>query len=130
MEHTMVIVFFEYEAKAFFFGVTAGKQITRCSSSREEVASELHALQLDEWGASVLEEFENHVQGFVLRSLQYVDGRWVVVDVEEGLMTIVAEMDGERVSFTISASDPSQVVSMDEPEEIEDSTRQLGSRYG
>lgn len=126
----MVIVFFEYEAKTFFFGVTAGKQTTRCSSSRDEVARELHALQLDEWEVSELEQLESHVQGFVLRSLQYIAGRWTVVDVEDGLMTVVARVDGASMSFTISASDPSHVVGMDDPEEITDSTRQLGSGYG
>ncbi len=48
----MIIVFFEYEAKPFFFGVTAGKQTTRCSLSRDDVANELAALQKDEGGRS------------------------------------------------------------------------------
>ncbi|MGO8026595.1 hypothetical protein [Rhizobium leguminosarum] len=45
----MIIVYFEYGAKVFFFGVTAGKQTTHCSPSRDEVANELYTLQRNEW---------------------------------------------------------------------------------
>jgi len=126
----MIIVFFEYEAKPFFFGVTAGKQTTRCSLSRDDVANELYVLQKDEWRVDSIEGQPTHVQGVVLRSLEFVDGRWVVVDVEDGIMTIVAEAHDGELCFFISASEPNEVYVADDPVATSDLVAQVGSGYG
>lgn len=126
----MVIVFFEYEAKIFFFGVTAGKQITRCSSSHDEVANELYSLQMAEWGTTSLSEDQIHVQGFVLRSIEFVNGRWVVVDVVDGVMTVVAEQPDWRLYFALSAPEPELVVAADEPEDAVELLQQVALSYG
>ncbi len=66
----------------------------------------------------------------MLRSVEFVEGRWVVVDVEDGVMTVVAEAHDDELCFFISASEPNEVYVTDDPEATSDLVDQLGSGYG
>lgn len=126
----MVIVFFEYGSKLYFFGVSSGKQTTRCSSSYSEVANELDALEKGEW--QDLDEIHRpvQVQGMALRSLEYIDGQWLVVDFEDGVITVVAQLENGDVCCCMSSSEPEEVVIVDGPETARDFQDQLSSSHG
>ncbi|PZU82824.1 MAG: hypothetical protein DI528_18505 [Shinella sp.] len=126
----MVIVFFEYGPKLYFFGVTSGKQTTRCSLSYSDVANELQALEEEERqdGHEIPPPAE--VQGMALRTFQFINGYWVAVDVEDGIITVVATLDEGDSYYCISSSEPEEVLRVNGPESVRDFVDQLASSRG
>ncbi|NLS04319.1 hypothetical protein HGP14_13235 [Rhizobium sp. P32RR-XVIII] len=126
----MVIVFFEYGPKLYFFGVTSGKQTTRCSLSYSDVANELQALEEEEWqdGREIPRPAE--VQGMALRTFQFIAGYWVAVDVEDGIITVVATLDEGDACYCMSSSEPEEVLRVNGPESARDFVDQLASSHG
>lgn len=126
----MIIVFFEYDARPYFFGVTSGKQTTGCSLSYNDVAAELFDLQKAEWKVDTIDAQPTYIQGTALRRFEFVEGRWVLVDVVDGIMTVVADMHDGDGCFLISANEPNEVFIAEATEVTDDLIAQAGSSYG
>jgi hypothetical protein len=112
------------------FSAAINKQTTRCSSSYIEVANELDALEKGEW--QDLHEIQRpvQVQGMALRSFQYIDGQWFAVDIEDGVITVVAQLPDGDVCCCMSSSEPEEVVIVDGPETARDFLDQVSSSHG
>jgi hypothetical protein len=95
----MYIVFFTYDRKDIYFGVTAGGQLTKPSTNRDEVAHELAHLQTEEWRdeqepqQKIRMQEIPHRQAYVRRSCLLIDGKWTIVDEFDGAVSIFVELE-------------------------------------
>jgi hypothetical protein len=123
----MIIVFFEYNARPIFFGVTTGKQATRCSLSREEIANELYDLQQAEWEDEADIPKPEEVQGVARREPAFVDGRWVLLDVVDGVIFVVANLGSGLDYFLLQAAAPNEVYAAEDEADAYDAAERFSS---
>ncbi|NKJ38752.1 hypothetical protein [Rhizobium sp. SG570] len=116
----MYIVFFDYDGKRYFFGITLGGAMTSCSLSYVAVSVELSTLQKEE-----LEKEPElgtpgalfHTKGFIREELTVIDAKSGVtktVPHAEGFISLLVDVEPPAY-YAAPTGDPTFISAVDGP---------------